>query len=469
MRLIFCFATLLTTFGILSQTEDISFIDTDFKKEVKYIENYSLVNQETGNLVLVLAQGAKIKAYLYTKDLKEQATISGTHLKKKYNNYIGYNITGSTYTLFFSSDNKKKYASVIFDFSSGISTIQEIAIDLYDEKLINFINLGNKLLLLTEADNNILVIKEFNQEQGFVVLGSFSFGESEQEQLKERISLFDGTKYGNTRGNITLIDHRVPNSIERTAAENKIYINGNSLVFSFEDEENETILHTIDLSDLSHKRQTYSYPIALQEEFEKFNSLLYENTLYHIAVSKSELSLQIKNLQSGEIINEYRASKDEEITFKNSPLYQNGSAMGMYGSAIKGNNRKVLKTTKQFLRKLVVSDIGISVEKVNEKILLTIGGIDNGANGNSSSIGNPTYASYNSYVSAISKYFNSILNKDYTVLKNSDFTYENVFDRMKKFEESLSWDISHDIFYRKGKLYFSYWDIKEQRYVLLSF
>ena len=97
----------------------------------------------------------------------------------------------------------------------------------------------------------------------------------------------------------------------------------------------------------------------------KSNSYFHQDKLYQFKTNEEELAITAVDLKSGQLIKKYYAEENDTISFRNSPLF----------SQTGGQSGKILKNTKKFLQRLNLSDVGISVYKTHDDIMLTVGGV----------------------------------------------------------------------------------------------
>tara|TARA_R110002051_G_scaffold4229_1_gene22612 strand:+ start:15309 stop:16748 length:1440 start_codon:yes stop_codon:yes gene_type:complete len=465
-----------TAFG---QESVLSFKNLDFKTQLRNVENYSLSDSRTNNVAVILAQKKKIQGYLFNSDFKKIGEASGTHLKKKYKEVIGYSIENEKrYTLVFSTSSNKKFGYISLDLESGEIKTDEIEFKFEGEKYLETVSFENRMILMSATKKNALILREFTPNFTFKTIATFQLDSDDKEQqLLKSIGFFS------VEGGMTKIDNRVPNTIDRSSKENKLYHKDDKLYLTFEDDDIQTILHIIDLSSLSLTTKTFEYPEGWTSEFKNYNSFIHGENLFHIASSKDEMIFQVKNFDN-EVIKEYHADQISDIEFKNSPIIQDGSA---YRKA-----KRELKTTKQFLRKITSGDIGVSIHKEDGNYQITLGSyamISSGGGGFSGvpmgpmggttiPVGggqtlyvpsyNPTFSSFNGYGFSKAVYINGLFDSDFNHIKNEEFQ-DNIFDRVKEYQEDLKWDTAEDIFIHNDNTYFSYWNTKEREYRLLKF
>ncbi|MFC4633614.1 hypothetical protein ACFO3O_06825 [Dokdonia ponticola] len=484
MKSIFCCFLIFITSFVYSQKPILDFKNLDFKRSIRNVENYSLADSKTNNLAIILGQKEKISGYLYDSDFRKIGEASGDRLKRKYKETIGYIVTNeTTYTLVYGTSSRKKFGYLSIDLKNGEITSNEIEFEFDNEKYLETILFENRMIMMSATKQNALTLREFTSDFTFKTIATFQFdAEDKEQQLLERGFGFNLFDYSNTTGGITKIDNRVPNTIERSSNENKLYHQGNKVYITFEDEESQTILNILDLSTLKLTTNKLSYPKGKIDEFKNFNSFIHGENFFHIASSRDEMIFQVKNFDN-EILKEFYVAQEDSIEFKNSTIIQDGSAYR--------NKKRNLSTTKQYLRKITSGDIGVSIHQENGRYQISLGShtvISNGGgfvgapigpvggttvpipNGNSIFVPayNPTFSSYGGYGFSKAVFINSLFDSDFNHIKDEIFE-NNIFDRVKEYQDELKWDTAEDVFIHNGKTYFSYWNTKEQQYSLLEF
>ena len=115
------------------------------------------------------------------------------------------------------------------------------------------------------------------------------------------------------------------------------YVRGVTAVFSFD-------LHTrkVDFRSIQHNNaHTMDPPLVDYVD----NSMLLDDKLYFVSAEDAGLDVQVRSFYSGALLKEYEVKRDEEITWKNTPIVQEGSYY-------KKGPRELGKT-RQLVRKMV--------------------------------------------------------------------------------------------------------------------
>ena len=96
------------------------------------------------------------------------------------------------------------------------------------------------------------------------------------------------------------------------------------------------------------------------------NSMMLDGKLYFVSAEDNRLNVQIRDFNSGKLLHEYSAGRDDSITFKNTPIIQEGS---FYHPGA-----RELGKTRQLLRKMVSGNaVLLATREDSGRVSLTIG------------------------------------------------------------------------------------------------
>ena len=454
-------------------------------------DGFNFLNTNNGDLVIIMIDKKMGFANLFDKDFNEKS--AATFDPPKYEDILGYKIVGNTYKILSSNNSKKKFLVLSIDFDSKKVSEKEFKFDFDDEKYLETVHYNNQLFLFTSTKENVFIIRELG-EDGFETLKSFLvenrnesffdnvlvsldpttsegfYDENRKQKLLKREQIF-----GSLKSNITKIDNRVPNAIEQTASNNKLYQKDNLIYLTIEDEENlQTIFYRINLENLSMEQAFYEYPKGRIWDFEKYNSFILDDKIFQLGINIDEMKIVIKNFE-GKVLKDFYIEKNQPINFKNSPIIQDGQTF------VPLVNHRELEETSKYLRKVLSGNIGISGYKDDNLYYLTIGGCIEIKGGSMGVMGGsynttisttggipsvstvyirPTFYSYSSYASTKSTFFNTHLDSEFNYVAKDES--DNIFDRIKKFKKGIQYESAEDIFLYKGKVYFTYYNLKEK-------
>jgi len=446
---------LFISLSLVSQ-ETILRIENKFKEKQtfsSYDDVLPIYNNSNNNLALLFIDRRKIYNYLLDGNLKKIDSISTEKRPRKYKNALGSSISNANdYRIFLTNNSKKKFAAINFSFKDRTTTISELGLNFTDtnEHFVQSISHQNKFYLITiqEYSNN-LRIYSFDDNSKFTVhkidLSSIKFMNRNYEDKLS--ALFFGSEITfNPTIEINKFDKNAISALEQTSDYTKMYVKNNKVTFTFDRNNEYTQILTIDLD-------TYKPTFRKISKIYKFkaknsNSYIFEDKIFQVASNTKELFFIIRDYKTEQISAQYIIKKDETISFRNTPIIQYGGAYAY---------KRILKKSKQFLRKVSSADIGISVDKVKGKYQITLGGIKEIRSGGGMGMGfgmpigsfggvsmffNPAGFAYHTYKSTKSITIKTILDSNLKhvegdVSKNAfDLIseYQNIYDNPEKGE-----------------------------------
>ncbi|MFA9191970.1 hypothetical protein AAGV28_11385 [Flavobacterium sp. FZUC8N2.13] len=256
------------------------------------------------------------------------------------------------------------------------------------------------------------------------------------------------------------------NLLDKTAQKSKVYIQNNHIVLTLDYSPKNTQAFDLNLENgyLSEKNFPQS---VLQDAKKKSNSFYHRGKLYQINVSESELSLDIKDFNSGETLKKTRVLNESDQEFKNIPLF------------IQKDSRKPkdIKKPKQFLQHLNDLDVGLTVYNTKRKTYISIGGIPMAENKENLFQAN---ASYNSFLydefSDIDfapiyhfkyAYFESILDQNLELVAREETPL--AIDKLHYFVNTTKKTTLTSVLKYKDYYILGYYDKKSKQYIMRKF
>jgi len=488
---IFIYALLLCSLKIYGQ-------DVLFKQDVRLQsvlkdrrESLPIVHDEKNEVTLFLLDNKLINGFVFTKEYELMAHNATARPKSKFKVLLGHSTDANGQHLFFTNDKKNQFLVKSIHVSTGIAHEKPISLNLKDEKFLETISYKNTFYVMTIIKNSsILKLYAFDGNEISITrtfdFSSYEFSNTGSPKLFQVLNESSLPFQSNLK--IHKIDNSNPNPLYVTTKKNKIYYYGDKIYLTLDNNLEDTKIITLDLLNGNSSVQVYDQTTIECGEASKMksNSYLSRNTLFQIKGCKKEMSFQIKDFKKDSLLKNFRVKENEEITFKNSPLIQEGGMMVF----AKGSERE-LEKTKQVLRKISSSDIGITGSYYQNHLELKLGGykkVQGGGGGmmmtspGSSFSGpagtvsiaptyhyNPTMYGYGSYASTREVYFK-------TLLDNKDFNHrqgeasKNAFDRMKDFENENSKDMTSQTVFKVDDYYvLGYYKKSEKKYYLRKF
>ncbi|MEM9141500.1 MAG: hypothetical protein AAGA86_00845, partial [Bacteroidota bacterium] len=341
------------------------------------------------------------------------------------------------------------------------------------EKVLETINHGSKFHILTYFD--------FYGNKG---IRRYTFENAEYSRITYDLSDNQLTNEDNYPiplyqafdSQAELIDSEVPTSIDIASKNLKIYLEKDKLLITLDRYRNTTKIISLDLKSNAVGVANFETSESdRKKQITNSNSFVHKNNLFQLALSKDSLWLRITDKDSRQLRKEFKNDKESEITFKNSPIYQEGSLF-------LGSNQRELEQNKQLLRKMRKSRIGVSVFQINDMLELSLGGVKDVARGSAPMMMpmnpvpvpgvpvepimiTPVFGAYQSYTSSRAVFVKSLLDKNTLDHLQGD-AGKNVFERLKDFTDELDPKLETTFRYKNFLIYGYY---RKGEYHLVKF
>ncbi len=428
-----------------------------------------IVNEKNNDISFFILDATKIYGYIFNENFEIISELSSEDRSRKYKILIGNSISNNNdYRVYLANTKRNKFASINFSYETKTSSFQEFRLSSKDEKFIQTAVFENRFYLFSILENSSIInVYSFDDKGNYVIhkvdfsKDRFINSDSQSTSLYKLLTVSSGAYGLGKTIAINKIDKNSPNSIEVTSESRKLYLRDSKIVFSFDQNRNFSQVITIDLLSFEKETKRFEKPLdEIQSNFKKTNSYIHGEQIYMVAATSEKFKFVVRDFESGEFIKEYSATKNDSISFKNTPIIQEG---GIY------DNYRELEKTKKFLRKINKGNIGISVHKTQRRYQISIGskleqarggmmmpmggfGLPIASAGSVSVFFNPTYFAYNSYSNTKSTYIKCLFDIDFNHIQGE--VKENVFDKIKKFSEKLQYDLPKAITVFKYKDYY---------------
>jgi hypothetical protein len=268
---------------------------------------------------------------------------------------------GKTINVVHDDFSKRIYAEVVDFNKKGIRAITHLA--LKKEMLIGAAVIGETFYLISHH-------KETNDLRFFIRTPDGTFFARD----------FD-LSYFNPPGEIKLpaetwskckvIENTSLEDPEVLAARIKIYITPESIRITADNYYHYTRIMEISLPDYHVKKEEHSQMRLNSKTLYTplTSSALWRNCLAQAVAYPDTLKIRFIELTEKKVIKEFGTNKDDTISFKNSPIYQEG------GGTIFSSTREIeLKKTSQLLRKISGGELAMGVSDIqNSKVEMIIG------------------------------------------------------------------------------------------------
>ena len=448
---------LFLSYSIGSAQKEVVSLNIETTSKLRIKEGYNFLNTKTGDVLVCLIDKKSGVANLLDKDFNVKSTI--TFDPPKFDNILGYKIKGNTYEILFANNSKKKFSIVSINFDTKRTSQENFKFDFDDEVYLQSVHYNNQLYFFTANRDNDFTIRKLDDNK-FPILKKTSIHSKNTDQ-----DLLSVGNFGSMTPKITKIDNRVPNALEQTASQIKLYQKEGFIYLPVENQEDlKTSLYTINLESLTIDQATFEYPKGEVGDFGRYNSFILDDKIFQVGSSKKEMKIAVKSFDDKKL-KEFYIEIDKPIDFKNSPIIQDGKTMLPFV------NRRELEETSKFLRKISSGNIGVTGYKDDNMYLLTIGGskelyggggmmmVNDGVTMYGGGVPfvqfafNPTFYSYGTYTTTKSTFFNTHLDADFNYVPKEES--ENIFDKIKEYNKGIKFDTAEDVFVHEGKVYFS--------------
>ncbi len=476
-------------FGVLSHilvAQDIIVSHNNSLKTSRYAvkEAFPVVNELTNDVSLFLIDSRNIYAYLFDEQFQVKSSLASDKLPRKYKVLIGSSIsTDGNYHLFLTNNSEEKFGRISFSYADGSSSMKEIDLNMKKQAFVQTISHNNRFYLITtQKDTSILNFYVFDGDGGpiqhKVDLSEERFINKKNKTENVYRLLFPYTSVNSTTGKVEKIQEDNPNSIETSSANNKLYLRDGKAVFTFDGNRNFTQMVSIDLNNFDHSVKRYRKPLE-QVPFQqkKSNSFIQDQQLYMLASTREEFVFTISDVETGKLVEKYGATVNDTISFKNSPIIQEGGAYDSY---------REMEKTKKFLRKITSSEVGISVYKLDGQNQITLGGkkeIQGGSMMMPMGMGfpgvpianfgtvnvffNPTFFAYNHYSATKSTFIHCLFDDDFKHLEGTPKV--NAFDKIQSFTEEIQGLKVETLFKHNDYFVFGHYSPKSKKYIFRKF
>ncbi|WP_420603145.1 hypothetical protein [Flagellimonas sp.] len=472
-------------FSRLSILFSIFFIPSTYINGQEHLKSIS-IDLKKGKEVTSVTDNAENIHYFFLdnkaiKHLIFNASFDSIHKKDypkpiyPYSQLQGYSVSSKNMvSLYFTNPAKNKFCAYSFGEGNKLQ-IAKFELPMKKEKIFASLNYDNKLNIFTFKRNSSIIKRYiFNKDAVSTSIYDFS-GERFFNSEDKIVPLSSILNYHEN----SIIKPSLPASIEQASQPIKIYPSADGMTISLNHRKNATRLLKLDSDSENYSMEFFSIPTFSfgNMEYVKSNSFISNGKMFQIISSTKLLNFYIYDLTSKTELKKYSIASDQEIPFKNSPIYVEGSPY------IEG--KRELEKTKQYLRKVAnIQRIGITANEKDNKLNIKMGGVSIHTGGGAmmmpmpgipiASFGtitvsvSPAFYAYNSYSSTRAVYIKSIF--DSSTLNHIEMDpFSNLFDRVQKHSDGL-FDIKlTTLFNYKGYYIHSHYNNADKRYTLSKF
>jgi len=480
------FLSIFCVFSTFAQTPFLS-IPNDLSTRSKSPNDaFTVVDAENNRFTVFLDDGKTLNGYMYSENLEPLGKFTSKGLSNFYNEIIGQTLKNGQIKLFLKNQNNKNFGSVLFDFDRKASIETEYGFKLKDEVYLQSHSYKDKFYIITVTKrSSILNVYTFNHDGKFgkkeFDFSNTFFGDRMNKQVNLFQLLTEPKNYA-TEGSVVKIAESNPNNIAIASNMCKIYDRGSTFILTIDEGQLFTYVFEFGMPDLTvNLKMIEKEQLPFKGIIASSNSYLFEDKIFQISALSDTLVFTIKNIETKEELKKIHLSKNEEITFKNGSIIQEGTSMG-------SDNQRELERTSQFLRKITSGDIGVAVLKINKGYQITMGGnkeispsggggfmmvptyaggATNSMNGSFVYSYNPTFYAFSSYKFNKSTRIECLFSETFQHV--TGVLPQNVFDKIRAYTLQNPKAKAENVFIMNDFFVYGKYNSKEDSYELIKF
>ncbi len=330
---------------------------------------FQVTNEADKEVILFLNDKEKVSSIRFSDKFEIKDSLSTLRPEKKYNEIIGYSQKEQDYFVFWASKDRKEIDVQYFNFQKKETRNTPINLEFKKEKVIKEITINNTFYLITIVKNTSILKFYVSDENGnlnekTVDLSNLQF----KNKSGQNVNLYDVLFEIFEKHIVQTIHNDSPPSLALSSEKLKVYTyKKDEIIFTFDNNFDFTTILKISLKDFTANLKSIEQPKVFYGESDfnepMSNSFLIDDKILQIKTNPTVLFFTISD-QNGNRINQFKTLREEEITYKNSDVFQESGSI---------NNKKVLEKPKQFIRKINNSSPAISCYNLNGLYYVVIG------------------------------------------------------------------------------------------------
>lgn len=290
-------------------------------------------------------------------------------------------------------------------------------------------------------------------------------------------TLYDERYDRRNKNSFGIIRAPFPALMPTASRQAKMYIQGNQISLSLDNDPGSTQLVRVDVQKQSFYIQSFKQQKISCKDPNKVqtNSFLLDDLLFQLVACREELYASVYDLSKGKRVKEFRFTKNGQATFANTPIYFKNA-----------DGRRKISKSKKALKKLSKMDAGIYALLYDGKLEMTIGGyqlIENSGGsapimtpgssvstpyGNVSMGPNITYMPFNPFSQSKILSLTSLLDPESLKKVNDDF-FPHPYERMLN-HRIENGSISLLTFFKRGDSYYRcYIPRRDEKFIIKKF
>lgn len=481
-KIIFVIAILITTNSFSQEIVKSTRLNISKNAEV-----FQIVEEDKKQVCLFFSAKKNMLSVRFDESFNVVDSLTTEKPSKEYDDIIGYSLSENQYYVYWSSSNGKELLVQSFDYNTKKVSSKTLSIPLEKERIIKKITVNKIFYIISISKGtgilNFYVFKDGNLDKKSVDLTEKRFlgRDNKATTLWDIVSSSTSFEMPYT---FHTISTESPPSLALSANKRKIYVTGNKLMFTLDNNRRFTQTFTIDLTDFTYSAKMFPQ-ISFSEDqpvlddngqavtyYYDSNSFLLNDKLIQIKNNSDYMKLSVKNLEGLEL-KEFLIN-NQEISFKNSDIYQeNGDVKSL----------RILDKSSQLLRKISDLNPSVSLFEANENIYMIIGGVSLVQQNNAVMYGamfgvagvligtalssNYSMNNLNSYKNRKVVYINCLFDSDFNHINGE--VKKTSFDNLRAFSESHN-NLSAPVAFKfNAALYYGGFDKDAETYSFYKF
>ncbi|NJM80623.1 MAG: hypothetical protein HC854_15230 [Flavobacterium sp.] len=338
---------------------DVSF---EFKKSSDYHQLITNVNPKTLEIVTFATDKeklfvAKFNSFVFFSDSLTVPKPDGL----RYMMGCGFTENNNPIS-YWATEKLDKFIGIEFDFASHTTKTFEYTINLTDYNVFtDFTDNGILYFLCEKEDSKMVQLFIFDGHN--VIHKELDF--SKCTILNKNVKNISFIKALNEYG-LTKIETKGFNSFVTASNPIKYYVKNNTLIITLDINPIKTQIFEVDLGSFKIKESTFPQEQATKEP-KQSNSLLINDYLFQLKFYDDALEIQIVDYINKKSVKSFLINEKNPSPFSNSVFY----------NQVNNTQPTELKNTKKFIRKLLNSNLGISIYPFKGNYIATFGSSKN--------------------------------------------------------------------------------------------
>ena len=321
---------------------------------------------QNNNYVFILRSSSQYQLAFFRADQTENGNIAvAIPDDNRKDEIIGAGLNGDICKLYLYNLKHGKFSQVTVNRTNGQTSVLTLGQLSVSDKYLKSVFVESAFYILTvpQGKNELHVwkIEEDNLERRDYIINMPDFYRrlsTDNSYLNEETETHVG---------IDRINYDLENNVKSAQSTKKLYVVNHTIVMTFDDPDY-THMVTIDTDakQSDYKKLQFSLEKSNASSKKQGNSFLYRDILFRSTINMDQLNISIVRLESMELLANYNAYPNQEIDFKNGPMYQEGNS----------DKVKVIEDNGVFFRRILNGFLSIAVNQRDSVFIVETGGYE---------------------------------------------------------------------------------------------